>query len=124
MNTQLNTLHDGTIEVVCSEDGFTAKGYVSSHHLVDPKINQLKQNLAKQAERAYEQPCQQLKPMHDEPEYQVTFHLTSGKILILSRAIKRALDRWPGGDPDEQLYLQDLNRCLTAAALDIQLDRS
>ena len=40
-----------------TEAGITACTYVSSHHLVEDKWGYLKENIKRQAERAYEQPC-------------------------------------------------------------------
>ena len=51
------TLPDGSVKVILSENGITAACYVSSHHLVEDKWNYLKASIKRQAERAYEQPC-------------------------------------------------------------------
>ena len=40
--TDLQTLVDGTIKVCVEEDGFRHCGFVSSHHLVDVKAEQLR----------------------------------------------------------------------------------
>ena len=40
--TDLQTLDDGTIKVCIEEEGYRHCGFVSSHHLVDVKAQQLR----------------------------------------------------------------------------------
>ena len=44
--------NDTMIQVTVSMDGFVERGYVSSMHLVDTRIAQLKECIARKAERA------------------------------------------------------------------------
>jgi hypothetical protein len=46
--------NDTMIRVTLTMDGFVEKGYVSSMHLVDEKITQLKACIQRKAERALE----------------------------------------------------------------------
>ena len=48
---------DGTLRVCLTECGITACCDVSSAHLVESHLPQLRESIFKQALRAYEQPC-------------------------------------------------------------------
>ena len=48
------TLPDGSVKVILSENGITAACYVSSHHLVEDKWTYLQDAINRQAARAYE----------------------------------------------------------------------
>lgn len=52
MTATTRTLDDGTIEIVVtdSESGLTELGWVSSMHLTETKINQLKAVIARKAQ--------------------------------------------------------------------------
>ena len=41
MKTELNNLDDGSVKVCIEKDNFRVCGFVSSQHLVEPKVNQL-----------------------------------------------------------------------------------
>ena len=53
MTTELINLPCGTVEVRVSEDNLTAIGWVSSHHLVPTKEEQLKDSVRKTAAKAF-----------------------------------------------------------------------
>lgn len=53
MTTELVNLPCGTVEIRVVEDNLTAIGWVSSHHLVPTKEEQLKQSIRKAAAEAY-----------------------------------------------------------------------
>ena len=57
MNPDITTQPDGTLRVCLTESGITACCYVSSTHLVESHLRQLRESIFKQALRAYEQPC-------------------------------------------------------------------
>ena len=50
--TELINLEDGTVKIIVTTDKGTQIGWVSSHHLVDPKVNQLINAINKEAENA------------------------------------------------------------------------
>ena len=52
MKTELINLPDGCVEIRVSEDNMTAKGWVSSHHLVETKERQLKHSIRQTLWRA------------------------------------------------------------------------
>lgn len=45
--------NDTMIEVTVTEDGFTERGYVSSMHLVDTKITQIRSLIRSKAQESY-----------------------------------------------------------------------
>ena len=45
--------NDTMIEVTVTEDGFTERGYVSSMHLVDTKISQIRSLIRSKAHESY-----------------------------------------------------------------------
>jgi hypothetical protein len=53
MNQEISTLPDGTVRMCLTEAGITACTYVSSHHLVEGKWAYLKENIDRQAQRAF-----------------------------------------------------------------------
>ena len=53
MTTELVNLPCGTVEIRVSEDNLTAIGWVSSHHLVPTKEEQLKESIRKAALEAF-----------------------------------------------------------------------
>jgi hypothetical protein len=53
MNTEITNLSDGTVRIEVCEDGICAMGWVSSHHLVPPKEQQLKESIRFRAAEAY-----------------------------------------------------------------------
>lgn len=57
MGPEITTQPDGSLRVCLTESGITACCYVSSTHLVDSHLQQLRESIFKQALRAYEQPC-------------------------------------------------------------------
>ena len=50
----IETLPDGSVKVILSENGITAACYVSSHHLVDDKWGYLQEAINRQATKAFE----------------------------------------------------------------------
>ena len=48
------TLPDGSVKVILSENGITAACYVSSHHLVEDKWAYLQEAINRQATKAFE----------------------------------------------------------------------
>ena len=56
MHEVLETLPDGCVKITLQQDGFTAIGIVSSYHLVEPKLAQLRADIISQALAAYEHP--------------------------------------------------------------------
>lgn len=73
MTTEIRNTEDGLgLEVRVCEDGICKSGFTSSMHLVEPKANQLRQAVRKQAAEAFAE-IQQLeaeamgvlKPIHD-----------------------------------------------------------
>lgn len=48
------TLPDGSVKVILSENGITAACYVSSHHLVDDKWAYLQEAINRQAMKVFE----------------------------------------------------------------------
>ena len=57
MGPEITTQPDGSLRVCLTESGIMACCYVSSTHLVDSHLQQLRESIYKQALRAYEQPC-------------------------------------------------------------------
>ena len=57
MGPEITTQPDGSLRVCLTESGITACCYVSSTHLVDSHLPQLRESIFQQALRAYEQPC-------------------------------------------------------------------
>ena len=55
MTTELETLPDGAVKLKVCEDGICAVGFVSSHHLVQPKEAQLQQFIRAASADAYQQ---------------------------------------------------------------------
>ena len=54
MITETTTLPDGTVQLrVCDEYGLCAVGWVSSHHLIEPKEVQLRQQIKRAAYNAF-----------------------------------------------------------------------
>ena len=53
MTTELINLPCGTVEIVVTQDHITARGWVSSHHLVPTKEAQLKKSIEEAAARAF-----------------------------------------------------------------------
>ena len=53
MKTELINLPCGTVQINVTQDNITAKGWVSSHHLVPTKEAQLKESIRKMAEGAF-----------------------------------------------------------------------
>nr|BAR36047.1 hypothetical protein [uncultured Mediterranean phage uvMED] len=53
MNTEITNLSDGTVRIEVCEDGICAMGWVTSHHLVQPKEQQLKESIRLRAAEAY-----------------------------------------------------------------------
>lgn len=49
----LTQLPDGAIRLCLHEHGFSSCGTVSSHHLIEPKLSQLKADIAAQAFAVY-----------------------------------------------------------------------
>lgn len=49
-DVQTENLEDGSVRVVVTVNGWTSSGVVSSHHLVEPKANQLREYLRRMAE--------------------------------------------------------------------------
>lgn len=52
MQVILENEPSGIVKVTVEEDNLRATGWISSHHLVDPKVNQLKAMLRREAEQA------------------------------------------------------------------------
>ena len=50
----VETLPDGSVKVILSENGITAACYVSSHHLVEDKWGYLQEAINRQAMKVYE----------------------------------------------------------------------
>lgn len=50
MTVSTRTLDDGTVEICVVEAGMTELGWVSSMHLTETKINQLKAAIARKAQ--------------------------------------------------------------------------
>ena len=50
----IETLPDGSVKVILSENGITAACYVTSHHLVDDKWGYLQEAINRQATKAFE----------------------------------------------------------------------
>ena len=57
MGPEITTQPDGSLRVCLTESGITACCSVSSAHLVESCLPQLRESIFKQALRAYEQPC-------------------------------------------------------------------
>jgi hypothetical protein len=53
MRSTTRTLDDGTIEITVQEDGLVELGWVSSMHLTETKINQLKAVIARKSAAAF-----------------------------------------------------------------------
>ena len=53
---KIRTLQDGSVRIQCGEPPLAYVGIVSSHHLVEPKINQLQQYWVKAQEAYANQP--------------------------------------------------------------------
>ena len=53
MRSTTRTLDDGTIEITVQEDGLVELGWVSSEHLVQTKVNQLKAVIARKSAAAF-----------------------------------------------------------------------
>ena len=53
MQVILENEPSGIVKVTVEEDNLRATGWISSHHLVDPKVNQLKAMLRREAEQAF-----------------------------------------------------------------------
>ena len=53
MTVTTKTLDDGTIEICVIEGGMTELGWVSSMHLTETKINQLKAVIARKSTAAF-----------------------------------------------------------------------
>ena len=53
MTTTTRTLDDGTVEICVIEDGMTELGWVSSMHLTQTKINQLKAAIQRKSSAAF-----------------------------------------------------------------------
>mgnify|MGYP003659815354 CR=1 FL=1 len=53
MKSTLRTLDDGTIEITVVEGGMVEMGWVSSMHLTETKINQLKAVIARKSAAAF-----------------------------------------------------------------------
>ena len=53
MITELKTLPSGDVQVRVCEDNLCATGWVTSHHLVEPKEAQLKESIRRAAYRAF-----------------------------------------------------------------------
>ena len=53
MSTELTNLPCGTVQIKVCEDNICATGWVSSHHLVPTKENQLKDALRRAAYNAF-----------------------------------------------------------------------
>ena len=56
----VETLPDGSVKVILSENGITAACYVSSHHLVEDKWGYLQEAINRQAARAFHDHVQDL----------------------------------------------------------------
>lgn len=50
---RIENQEDGTVRVCVEQNGFVSCGVVSSFHLTDPKINQLRKDIDRQAIEAY-----------------------------------------------------------------------
>jgi hypothetical protein len=53
MTTELTNLPCGTVQIRVCQDNICATGWVSSHHLVGTKEEQLKQSIRNEAAQAY-----------------------------------------------------------------------
>jgi len=53
MTTETTTLSDGTVQLRVCEDSMCAVGWVSSHHLIEPKEIQLQQYIRNAAIEAF-----------------------------------------------------------------------
>ena len=53
MQVILENEPSGIVKVTVEEDNLRATGWISSHHLVDPKVAQLKAMLRREGERAF-----------------------------------------------------------------------
>ncbi len=53
MTATTRTLDDGTVEIVVTEGGMTELGWVSSMHLTETKINQLKAAIARKSAASF-----------------------------------------------------------------------
>ena len=53
MTATTRTLDDGTVEICVIQDGITELGWVSSMHLTETKINQLKAAIQRKAAAAF-----------------------------------------------------------------------
>ena len=60
MTATTRTLDDGTVEIVVTENGMTELGWVSSMHLTETKINQLKAVIARKSAAAFMQRSQDI----------------------------------------------------------------
>ena len=55
-----------------------------------------------------------------ENEYEIT--MTGYGARIFKRCVDQALEQWPGGDPDEQSYLIELQTLINAIVLEDIID--
>ncbi len=55
-----------------------------------------------------------------ENEYQIT--MTGYGARIFKHCVDQALERWPGGHPDEQIYLTKLQTLINAIVLEDSID--
>jgi hypothetical protein len=53
MITETTTLPDGTVQLRVCQDNLCAVGWVSSHHLIEPKELQLRQQIRRAAYNAF-----------------------------------------------------------------------
>ena len=53
MTTETTVMPDGSIQLRVCDDGLCAVGWVSSHHLIEPKQNQLQQQIRRAAYNAF-----------------------------------------------------------------------
>ena len=53
-------------------------------------------------------------------EYEIT--MTGYGARIFKRCVDETLERWPGGDPNEQIYLQKLQTVINAIVLEDSMD--
>ena len=54
-------------------------------------------------------------------DYTFNFEVRGDALHYLCRAIDKYVDKWPGGNPDEQVKLKQIQTGLHAAMLDYQL---
>ena len=51
-------------------------------------------------------------------EYTANFQTSYDALKLIARAVDKYLEKWPGGDPEEQLLAQDIQYGLRKAMLE------